>query len=90
MISDLWVSLIFPSDKTLCPAAQELSKLDGTNGFILNGFEAGDESDSSVASAGDVNGDGINDLIIAAHEANPNENGKAGQIYVVFGTLASR
>ncbi len=37
----------------------DLSSLDGTNGFTLNGIDANDFSGYSVSSAGDVNGDGI-------------------------------
>ena len=44
----------------------ELSALDGTNGFKINGEAAGDDSGFSVASAGDVNGDGFADLIVGA------------------------
>jgi VCBS repeat-containing protein len=69
------------------PASLELSALDGTNGFVLNGI-AGDESGRSVAGAGDVNGDGFDDLIIGARRANPNGNfdsDEAGESYVVFG-----
>ena len=47
----------------------ELSSLNGTNGFVLNG-QANDHSGFSVASAGDVNGDGIADLVIGAPNAN--------------------
>ena len=36
-----------------------LSALDGTNGFRLNGIDTGDNSGRSVSSAGDVNGDGF-------------------------------
>ena len=50
----------------------DLSALDGTNGFQLNGEAAGDRSGLSVASAGDVNGDGFDDLIIGARYADPN------------------
>ena len=39
-----------------------LSSLNGVNGFVLNGQSANDYTGSSVASAGDVNGDGIADL----------------------------
>ena len=43
-----------------------LFSLDGTNGFTLTGIDAGDQSGFSVSSAGDVNGDGYDDLIIGA------------------------
>ncbi len=66
-------------------ASLDLSSLDGTNGFALNGINAGDESGISVSNAGDVNGDGYSDLIIGAHDSN--QNGTAsGQSYVVFGS----
>ena len=44
----------------------ELSALDGTNGFQINGEAAFDFSGRSVAGAGDVNGDGFADLIVGA------------------------
>ncbi|MEH1948769.1 MAG: integrin alpha [Nostoc sp.] len=62
-----------------------LSTLNGTNGFAINGINPGDDSGHSVSSAGDINGDGIDDLIIGASTASP--NGKySGQSYVVFGS----
>ncbi len=44
----------------------DLAALDGRNGFVINGINADDGSGSSVSSAGDVNGDGIDDIIIGA------------------------
>ena len=67
-------------------ATFELSDLDGSDGFVLNGIDAFDYSGGSVSSAGDINGDGIDDLIIGAPDADPNGNNYAGQSYVVFGT----
>ncbi|NDG50803.1 MAG: hypothetical protein EBY30_17630, partial [Rhodospirillales bacterium] len=61
-----------------------LSSLNGTIGFRLDGVAGGDGSGYSVASAGDVNGDGIADLIIGANGADPNGS-SSGSSYVVFG-----
>jgi hypothetical protein len=69
------------------PAVFELSSLDGTNGFQINGEAAGDASGASVSAAGDVNGDGIGDLIIGANKAGPNGS-LSGASYVVFGSAA--
>ncbi|WP_449871041.1 hypothetical protein [Nostoc flagelliforme] len=65
-------------------ATLNLYNLDGTNGFTINGIAAYDQSGASVSSAGDVNGDGIDDLIIGAYLADPNGT-NSGQSYVVFG-----
>ncbi|SFV87880.1 Flagellar hook-length control protein FliK [hydrothermal vent metagenome] len=52
----------------------------GTGGFIINGETKKDFSGYSVSSAGDVNGDGLDDLIVGAAYA-----AKSGKTYVVFG-----
>nr|WP_267871703.1 calcium-binding protein [Nostoc sp. CHAB 5715] len=59
--------------------------MNGTNGFLINGIAAYNESGISVSNGGDINGDGIDDLIIGAYRASPNGNSNAGQSYVVFG-----
>ncbi|PXW89873.1 FG-GAP repeat protein [Nitrosomonas sp. Nm84] len=64
-----------------------LSSLDGSNGFRLDGVAAGDLSGSSVSNAGDVNGDGFDDVIIGARGAYPNGD-RSGSSYVVFGKAA--
>lgn len=64
-----------------------LSTLDGSNGFRLDGINGNDRSGNSVSNAGDVNGDGFDDLIIGANSADPNSQDSAGSSYVVFGKV---
>jgi FG-GAP repeat len=51
-------------------------------GFALNGASGG--GGYSVSGAGDVDGDGLDDLIVGAPRADPNGR-YSGQSYVVFG-----
>ena len=75
--------VVFGSKNGFSPAL-ELSSLDGSNGFAINGINALTRADIS-GEAGDINGDGIGDLIISASFAAPNGRG-SGQSYVVFGS----
>ena len=63
-----------------------LSTLNGTNGFKIDGENGGDYSSHSVSNAGDINGDGIDDLVIGAFYAAPSGKFNAGKSYVVFGS----
>ncbi|MBA5249256.1 MAG: hypothetical protein FE834_06970, partial [Gammaproteobacteria bacterium] len=56
----------------------------GTGGFVINGESIEDYSGNTVSSAGDVNGDGLDDLIVGAHGAH-GANSKTGKSYVIFG-----
>ena len=81
------ISLIEPLEARIAPAfaaALSLGALDGKIGFKLSGVADGDRAGSSVSTAGDVNGDGFDDLIIGLPRAD--EGGaKRGAVYVVFG-----
>lgn len=77
--------ILFGSSDTFADTLH-LSELDGTNGFSLNGEMAGDFSGISVSDAGDINSDGIDDLIIGSMNASPNGS-YSGRSYVVFGSM---
>ena len=59
----------------------------GLRGFVIRGIDTGDQAGVSVASAGDINGDGFDDLVIGAHHADGADGTRdnAGETYVVFG-----
>ncbi len=63
----------------------DLSDLDGTNGVAIKGAVADEHSGISVSSAGDIDGDGYDDLIIGAGYADPGGAIDAGSAYIVFG-----
>ena len=62
--------------------------LDDPSGFVINGVAEGDLSGTSVSGAGDVNGDGLDDLIIGASHDDPNGS-NSGASFVVFGKAGS-
>ncbi|MBY8977381.1 FG-GAP repeat protein [Rhodobacteraceae bacterium NNCM2] len=80
--------LIFGSSYGL-GARFDLSSLDGKNGLIFNGTYAGDQTGRSVSGAGDINGDGVDDLLISAQYADPN-GAESGKTFVVFGGVDLR
>ena len=59
----------------------------GTDGFVIQGDGISDYAGFSVSSAGDVNGDGRDDLLIGAH-ANDAGGINAGAAYLIFGKAA--
>ena len=67
--------------------SEELSAIEqsgNAGGFVINGVSFDDRSGYSVSSAGDVNGDGLADLIVGASRDDPNGS-NSGASYVVFG-----
>lgn len=67
------------------PASLDLGDHDETNGCLVRGMHKND-SCAIVASAGDINHDGIPDILIGASLADPDRRQEAGQVYVQFGT----
>ena len=64
----------------------DLASLDGNNGFLIQGLNDFEYCGAAVSGTGDVNGDGIDDLVLSAPLASPNGNVHAGETYVIFGT----
>ena len=64
-----------------------LSTLDGTNGFRIDGELSGDNLGIRVSNLGDVNGDGIDDFIVGA-TGKDDTGSNAGAAYVIFGKSA--
>jgi Ca2+-binding RTX toxin-like protein len=75
--------VVFGRDSGFGPTL-DLSSLDGTNGFRLDGISAFSGTGRSVSGAGDVNGDGFDDVIVGASSEAPNGYG-SGSAFVVFG-----
>ena len=69
---------------TASPPDVDLASL-GSSGFRIDGAAAGDSSGDSVASAGDINGDGRADVIVGASGASPFSRTGAGSSYVIYG-----
>jgi hypothetical protein len=83
--ADSGASYVLFGKATGFTANVNLSALDGGNGFKISGVSAEDFSGISVSGAGDVNGDGIDDLIIGAYGLDGSIAGSGGA-YIVFGT----
>jgi hypothetical protein len=81
--------VVFGKAGTTAINLSSLTSGSSTAGFVINGQCAGDSSGNSVSSAGDVNGDGLADLIIGAYSSDPSSGTNAGRSYVVFGQTAT-
>ena len=58
-------------------------------GFSVLGSNADDQLGSSVSGAGDVNNDGIDDIIIGAYQASPGGRNDAGEVYIINGYIST-
>ena len=62
-----------------------LAALDGTNGFEIIGEAQNDMAGWSASSAGDVNNDGFDDILIGAREVTVGSARNAGSAYLIYG-----
>ena len=75
--------IVFGSDSGTASTVQ-LDALDGSNGFRLDGATVGDAAGQAVSGAGDINGDGFDDVLIGAWRSDYAGSG-TGSSYVLFG-----
>jgi hypothetical protein len=68
------------------PAPIDLGDVEvGVGGFAIHGIDPHDGAGEAISGGGDINGDGLADLIVGAPNADPNDTRNAGESYVVFG-----
>ncbi|KRA83728.1 FG-GAP-like repeat-containing protein [Altererythrobacter sp. Root672] len=67
-------------------AVISLATLSPSDGFLVRGKEGGDASATDISAAGDLNGDGIGDLLVGSPYADPvGAQFNSGNAYIVFG-----
>ena len=83
------VFVIFGSESGL---ETDLASLDGKNGFTISGKDRYDGLGEAVASGGDLNGDGFDDLVVSSptggkrfSENGLNQKSETGEVYIIFG-----
>ena len=70
---------------TSFPARVNLDALDGGDGFLIHGVAEEEGVGAAVAFAGDLNGDGLGDIIVGAPNGDVGSKTDAGRAYVLFG-----
>jgi len=87
------VVVLFGNPSTAFPSIVDIDLIASTNpdetltrfdGVVIDGFAALDMGGTSIAGTGDFNGDGKDDLLIAAPNADPNGSA-SGTVYLVYG-----
>lgn len=63
----------------------DLEALSPSDGFVIVGSDLGDSAGFAIAGAGDINGDGLDDLVIGAYKGENNGGVDTGEVYVIFG-----
>jgi len=75
--------IIFGKSALSSIGTMELDDMDVGQGLVIGGAAEGDHTGSSVKGAGDVNADGIPDVLIGA----PSAESSTGSVYVLFGKV---
>lgn len=78
-----------PPAATTADTIITLDNLNGNNGVKLNGTAAGQELGRVANTAGDLNGDGLDDIVVTLPNATANGKTLAGVAYVIFGSATN-
>jgi len=70
------------------PRQFDVDDVNGRNGFVIVGENPGDEAGHVVGRAGDVNGDGRDDLLISAPFHDTQGVTDSGRVYIVYGATS--
>ena len=70
-------------------ASVDLGKIGAGAGFRIDGAVTSDRLGTALSRAGDMNGDGLADLIVGAREADNRGRSGSGSAYVIFGKAST-
>ena len=75
--------VVFGSTDSTLPALSDV--VNGNGGFVIYGENEDDNAGFAVSGGADINGDGLDDLVVGAPFADSNDDVDSGKAYVVFG-----
>jgi Ca2+-binding RTX toxin-like protein len=83
------LSALDTANATAADGRINLTAVNGTTGYRLVSADDGDQFGLTITSAGDVNGDGIGDILVGDPFSDPFTVANAGDAYLVFGGTAN-
>lgn len=79
------VYVIFGKEELSNVGNIDVRDLDGSNGFAIKGVEEFGQLGRSISNVGDVNDDGVDDIVISATGINVGSKNFGGNVFVIFG-----
>ena len=79
------VYVIFGKEELSNVGNIDVRDIDGSNGFAIEGVEEFGQLGRSISNAGDVNDDGVDDIIVSATGISIGSNNFGGKVFVIFG-----
>ena len=80
------VFLVYASTLEASSGSLDLATLTSDQGIVITGAAGGDYFGVSISSAGDVDGDGIEDFLFAQDGDALNSRGRDGSVYLIYGS----